>query len=144
MTYQGGKKAREENVAPSSTFACLQPLLEGHEQDIPESLQRLAQALGSYDSPVRLQIRVIGEDQTVNSWDVKDGSASSAARRSKAKAGDVVVVVRHETWLQIAQGRLAPFDALFEGKLRVGGDLELAKSITQHLSDPAVPFVSPC
>jgi putative sterol carrier protein len=54
------------------------------------------------------------------------------------------VVMRPETWMQIAQGRMAPYDALFGGRLRVGGDLEKAKSIIQHLSDPAVPYVPPC
>ena len=49
-----------------------------------------------------------------------------------------------DTWLQIAQGKLNPFDAFISGKLRVGGDVELAKRLVQHLSDPSVPYVSPC
>lgn len=60
MTWQGGKRGREESGALSSPSACLSQFLQCHEQNIPESFQRLAQALGNYDSPVRLQIRVIG------------------------------------------------------------------------------------
>jgi putative sterol carrier protein len=54
------------------------------------------------------------------------------------------VVVRHETWRQIAQGKLSPFEAFITGRLLVGGDIELAKRLVQHLSDPSVPYVSPC
>ena len=39
---------------------------------------------------------------------------------------------------------LAPYDALYAGKVRVGGDFEAAKAITRYLSDPALPYVSPC
>jgi putative sterol carrier protein len=52
--------------------------------------------------------------------------------------------MRPETWMQIAQGQLAPYDALYAGRLRVGGDLEAAKELTQHLTDPASPYVQPC
>ena len=53
-------------------------------------------------------------------------------------------MLRKDTWAQIAGGRLSPYDALFSGKLRIGGDVELAKQLVQHLSDPSVPYVSPC
>ena len=52
--------------------------------------------------------------------------------------------MRPETWLEIAEGRLAPYEALYSGRLRVGGDLEAAKSITRHLSDPASTYQPPC
>jgi putative sterol carrier protein len=57
---------------------------------------------------------------------------------------NVIVVLSPETWTAIAEGRLAPYDALFQGRMRVGGDVELAKRVTQHLSDPAYPYVAPC
>ena len=144
MTIEGGKMFREQTGhAPASRFAPLQALLGDQEPDVTTGFQRMAEALGNYDSPVRIQIRLI-DDEKVDSWEIEGGSASPAARRREPKNADVVVVLRPDTWVQIAQGRLAPFDALFAGKLRVAGDLELAKRITQHLSDPAVPFVAPC
>ena len=65
-------------------------------------------------------------------------------RKGAPKEADVVVVMRPETWTQIAQGQLAPYEALYTGKLRVGGDFELAKAIVKHLTDPATPYVAPC
>jgi putative sterol carrier protein len=145
MTWQGGKKAKEA-IVPPVAFARLRPLMAGQKADVAGSLKSLSQALRNYGSPVRIHIHLSegADGEKVNHWEIEGGSAKATARHSKPKTADVHVVMRPETWMQIAQGRLAPYDALFGGKLRVGGDLEKAKSITQHLSDPAVPYVPPC
>jgi putative sterol carrier protein len=124
-------------------FARLKPLAATPQSDVAESFQSLAQALSSYGSPVRIHVRLTDGEKS-DHWEVEGGSGKSAARRSQPKQADVLLVMKHETWDAIAQGHLAPFDALFAGKMRVGGNLELAKNITRHLSDPAVPFVPPC
>ena len=141
MTWQGGKRPPDQNAA--TAFAPMKKLLEEHKQDPEESFNKLAQGLKNYEAPVRVHFRLLNEDQVIH-WEVEGGAGKSAARRNEPKQADVVVVVRRETWLQIAQGQLSPFDALFSGKMRIGGNIEAAKRIAQHLSDPAVPFVSPC
>jgi putative sterol carrier protein len=110
---------------------------------VTETFQSLAQALHSYGTPVRLHLRLV-DGEKFDHWDVEGGAKAPAARRSAPKNADVHLVMKHETWIAIASGELAPFDAMFAGKLRVGGNLELAKNIARHLSDPAVPFVPPC
>jgi SCP-2 sterol transfer family len=143
MTWQGGKRARE--VGPLSPFARLKPLA-GERDNAAKGLESLARALKGYGSPVRLHVRLIGGEDgaSVEHWEVQGGSKTAKAQRKKPKDPDVVLVMRPETWTQIAQGRLAPYDALYAGKVRVGGDFEAAKAITQYLSDPALPYVSPC
>jgi putative sterol carrier protein len=143
MTWQGGKRPRE--VGPLLPFARLKPLAQ--EQDDPaKGLEKLAKALSSYRSPVRLHVRLVtGNDGArVEHWEVQGGSKNAKAQRKEPKAADVILVMRPETWAQIAQGQLAPYEALYSGKLRVRGNLELAKAITEHLSDPASPYVAPC
>lgn len=141
MTWQGGKRARE--VGPVSPFARLRTL--AGEQDEPaKGLENLAKALSDYESPVRLHVRLITGGESVEHWEVQGGSKNAKAQRKKPKDADVILVMRPETWTQIAQGQLAPYDALYGGKLRVGGDFEAAKAITKHLSDPATPYVAPC
>jgi len=144
---QGGKIPRDSTaLAAASPFARLQPLVSEPGPDVEASLTQLAQALASYEAPARIHLRLLDDDnsETIDHWDVEAGTPKATARRSQPKAPDVVVVVRRDTWMQIAQGRLSPFDALFAGKLRVGGDVELAKRLTRHLSDPSMPYVSPC
>ena len=141
MTWQGGKKPPD--AASAMQFACLKPLAGVQQTDVTETFQSLAQALHSYGSPVRLHLRLV-DGEKFDHWDVEGGAKAPAARRSAPKNADVHVVMRHDTWIAIASGELAPFDAMFAGKLRVGGNLELAKNIARHLSDPSVPFVPPC
>jgi len=103
-------------------------------------------ALSDYRSPVRLHVRLVtGDDgETVEHWEVQGGAKTAKAQQKEPKQADVVLVMRPETWMQIALGRLAPYEALYAGKLRVGGDMEAAKAITRHLSDPASTYRSPC
>ena len=82
--------------------------------------------------------------ETVQHWDVQGGSKNAKAQQKEPNRSDVTVVIRPETLMEIAQGRLAPYEALYAGKLRVGGNLESAKAIVQHLTDPASSYRSPC
>jgi hypothetical protein len=128
-----------------SAFARLKPLAQ--ERDDPaKALKALASALSDFRSPVRLHVRLVtGDDgETVEHWEVLGGSKSAKAQQKEPNQADVILVMRPETWMEIAQGRLAPYEALYTGKLRVGGDMEAAKSITRHLSDPASTYRSPC
>ncbi len=143
MTWQGGKRARE--VEPSFSFARLTPLA-GEGDDPARALESLGRALSDYPSPLRLEVRLVsgGDDESVEHWEVPAGSSSPRVRRKQSKDADVVVVMRPETWMQIARGLLAPYEALYTGRLKVGGDFEAAKAITRCLSDPSSPYTPPC
>lgn len=141
---EGGKRIRATvGDKPASPFTRLRPLLQPHEQDAADGVRKLADALHGLGDSVRLHLRML-EDETVDHWEVEGGTRKSAAHQRAPGSADVVLIVRRETWLQMAHGRLSPFDALLSGKLRIGGDTELAKRVAQHLSDPAVPFVGLC
>jgi putative sterol carrier protein len=117
------------------------------DRDDPGSaLNALAKALGGFQNEVNLNVRLVSGDdgETVEHWHVRGGAKAAKAQQKKPKKPDVTVVMRPETWMLIAQGRLAPYDALYAGMLRVGGDLEAAKAIVQHLTDPASTYRSPC
>src|SRR6185312_372241 len=106
MTWQGGKRARE--VGPSFPFARLTPLA-GEGDDPARALEMLGHALSDYPSPLRLEVRLVseGDDNSVEHWEVPAGSRSPSVRRKQSKDADVVVVMRPETWMQIARGHLA-------------------------------------
>lgn len=126
-------------------FARLKPLAEQRD-DSATALEKLAQALRGYESPVRLHVRLVsGEDgENVEHWEVQGGTKNSKAQRREPEDPNVVLVMRPETWDQIAQGQLAPYEALYTGKLRVGGDFEIAKALTRYLTDPTAIYVAPC
>ncbi len=143
MTWQGGKLRRVEGGG--LTFARLRRFA-GQQGDAAKSLEQLAKALSGLGTLVRIHIQLVSgtNGETVEHWEVHGGSKAGKAKKGKPKDADVVVVMRPETWAQIAQGQLAPYEALYLGKLRVGGDFEKAKAIVKHLTDPAAPYVAPC
>ncbi|MGA9565584.1 MAG: SCP2 sterol-binding domain-containing protein [Candidatus Korobacteraceae bacterium] len=145
MTWNGGKLTATP-VVPHVTFARLRPLDSSQQSDHAASFKRLSHALRDFGSQVRLHIRLVSGDdgEKVAHWEVEGGTAKATARRGRPKNADVHIVMRPETWAKIASGQLAPYDALLGGKLRVGGNLDTAKSITKHLSDPSMPYVAPC
>ena len=145
MTWNGGKVTATP-VVTGVTFARLRPIASSLKRDEVASFKSLSSALRDYESKVRLHIRLVSGNvgEKVAHWDVEGGSSKATARRGRPKEADVHIVMRPETWALIASGQLAPYDALLAGKLRVGGDLELAKRITKHLSDPSMPYKAPC
>jgi putative sterol carrier protein len=86
----------------------------------------------------------LDSEEGVEHWSIEGGTGKPVAQRRAPKKPDIRLVLRRATWLAIAQGRLSPFDALFAGRMRFGGDSELGKRVARHLSDPSVPFVPPC
>ena len=140
----GGKPHRTTTLpaAAPTAFAPLRAFLKSGETDLTQSLQRLSAELAGFDAPhasrrcrcSRVRARTTG------SWSAV-ASGSSASRR-RANATDVRVVVRHDTWLQIAQGKLNPFDAFISGKLRVGGDIGIRQAARAALerSERALRF----
>ena len=143
MTWQGGKLRREQGETLS--FARLRTLARPQD-DAAKGINQLSKALNGLGKQVRLHIGLVsGPDAArVQHWDVQGGAKSGKVTRGKPKEADVVVVMRPETWAEIAQGQLAPYEALYSGKLRVGGDFEMAKAIVKHLTDPSAPYVAPC
>lgn len=133
MIPEGAKSSREElSDRPATGFAPLRPIVEEGVSELDATVQGLADAMSGVEPTPRIQLRLVEGDETVETLATADGEP------------EVIVVLSRDTWLAIAQGRLAPYEALVVGRLRVAGDLGLAKRVTQHLSNPSVPYVEPC
>ena len=142
MTWQGGKLRRDDGVL---SFARLRSVA-GPQDDAPKTLELLSKALSGFGKPVRLHIRLVtGVEGDINEdWLVEGGAKTAKVKQGRPKDADVTVVMRPDTWAAIAQGRLAPYEALYAGRLRVGGDFETAKAIVKYMTDPATAYVAPC
>ena len=139
---EGGKSSRDELVDRRGTgFAPLRPLVADGAADAEPAVRGLAEALVGVDRPGRIQLRLVEGEEAVETWDVQPGSSTRANGEGEP---ELIVVLSPATWNEIAAGRLAPYDALFAGRMRVGGDVELGKRVTRHLSHPGVPYTDPC
>ena len=143
MTWQGGKLRRDD--VGTLSFAPLRTLARPQD-DAAKSINQLSKALSGLGKQVRLHIGLVSgaDGERVQHWDVQGGAKRGKVKKGKPKEADVVIVMRPGTWADIAQGQLAPYEALYSGRLRVGGDFEMAKAIVKHLTDPSAPYVAPC
>ena len=99
------------------SFARLRTLARPQD-DAAKSINQLSKALSGLGKPVRLHVELVSgpDGGRVQHWDVQGGAKSGKVKRGKPKDADVVVVMRPETWAQIAQGQLAPYEALYIGQ----------------------------
>jgi putative sterol carrier protein len=141
---QGGKPHRSQAPQSQSAFAPMRGWLSANKRDVISAAENLAAELARFGEKKRIAIQVIDSGQS-HMWEIEagQGEASIKSDRSSAKA-DLTLVMRGETWLDLAQGQINPFDAFAGGKLRVAGDTELGKRLVRHLTDPQFPFISPC
>jgi putative sterol carrier protein len=139
MTWQGGKLRRDD--VGTLSFARLRTLAQPQD-DAVKSINQFSKALSGLGNSVRVHIGLVSgaDGERVQHWDVQSGKV----KRGKPKEADVVVLMRPQTWAEIVQGQLAPYEALYSGRLRVGGDFDMAKAIVKHLTDPSAPYVAPC
>jgi hypothetical protein len=112
MTVGGAKSRRTsgfEDAPTPSAFAPLRPFLKSNETDLSRGFENLSAELARLDSQVRLDVEVL-EGSDTHAWVLECGLGRSLVRprprAGKTKKPNVRVVVRHETWLQIAQGKL--------------------------------------
>src|SRR5688500_12073209 len=104
----GGKPHRRTKLtaAAPTAFAPLRALLKPDETDLTQSFQKLSAELAGFKDSMRLQVQVL-EGSSTHDWELECGqNGVSASRHSAQEAADVRVVVRHDTWLQIARGKL--------------------------------------
>lgn len=138
----GGKAIRASfSDTSASPFAPLRALNPGERHDIADEVASISAALGDFPESAIVHLRILDEQQT-HDWELCSGPAP--ASEQVPPVPDVRLVIRRDTLRSILNGSLAPFDALFDGKVGVGGDTTLAKRLVEHLSDPSVPYVPPC
>lgn len=124
-------KASTSNV-PSQQFLRFKPLITVNSSQIRESFEQMTQALhgASFSGVVRFTL--IGDPQAQSFTISLHGGDTKL--EDKAKKVDLEVIMQPETWLGIAEGKLAPLDAFTQGKMRVRGDYKLGQRIMKRLA----------
>jgi len=141
---QGGKAHRSQAPKIQSAFAPMRSWLHPKKRDLESAVQGLAAELGKFSEKKTIALQVMDGDQ-VHAWEITAGQRKPVLKSQRGKGqADLTLVMRQETWLELAQGQLNPFDAFAGGRLLIAGDTDLGKRLVRHLTDPQFPFVSPC
>jgi putative sterol carrier protein len=101
-------------------------LVEPTDWNLEKSFQRLAESLSELGD-FRMQVRILDEGK-ISDWAVGGGSSASA-EEGTLNEPQVELATRLETWRLIAEGALAPMEAIRGGQMRFDGDTDVAREV---------------
>jgi putative sterol carrier protein len=96
-------------------------------EDLDTGFRRMADMLAEASVSGVFRFNIVGEDEAV--FDIPVGEMTGMDQLP-----EVEVSLRRSTWVEIAAGRLSPWEALNKGELLLRGSLDLAKKATSSLA----------
>jgi hypothetical protein len=125
------ERARAEPVL--GDFAVPLPkLARAGSTGIGASFEELAKVIGVSKETTTVTFRVT-EPRKVHVWSLSSGPSGSRVTTGDPQPPDLEVLLDAETWKQIAAGALSPLEAFGRGKMRIRGDLNLARRIVRRI-----------
>ena len=109
-------------------------LLNRDQTNITASFEGMAKLLARGRKAVRIQF-TISDGNDVRCWNLALTPKSCKASEGKYKSPQLEILTQADTWLKIATGQLSPLEAFGQGKLRVRGDITLARFVARKLRD---------
>lgn len=117
-------------------LAVVRSLVDGPTDDEEAVVRRLGEAIGATGGGGCVQLSLGGPDEDAErrEWRLPLDPAPPGA--GGTGSGDVWLHTAPETFLAMAAGSYAPVQAYLDGRLRVRGDVDLAKRVLRHLAGP--------
>jgi putative sterol carrier protein len=121
-----------------SMYALVRGLTEGHGSDADLVMQRLATAIGGAGETGVMRLSLGGDEEGSERsvWMLSLADATAERSANGSVASDVTLLTAPETFQRMAEGSYSPVQAFLDGKLRVRGDIDLAKRILRALAGP--------
>jgi SCP-2 sterol transfer family len=116
-------------------YAKLKRLIRPGERDFRRAFARLAQRLKASGERAEVQVDLLQARQR-EPWSLLlEGNAATASRKA-ARRPDLHIILREQTWRQIATGERSPLESFLAGQVRLRGDPELAKRLFKRVAGP--------
>ncbi|KWD26294.1 SCP2 sterol-binding domain-containing protein [Burkholderia ubonensis] len=122
----------ETSFRQSTTFVKLRPLTTVDSSQLAASFAEMATALQGASFSGTARFTLVGQPQTQSF--IVSVRAGSAELVSEAEKVDFEIITKPETWLAIAEGKIAPLDSFTRGKMRLRGDPTLGQRIMKRLA----------
>lgn len=117
---------------PLRSFVNLKPLAGVDSSQLAASFDQMAKSLQGASLSGVVRFTLLDEPQTQSFVISLHGKGAKV--ESEAKKVDFEVITSAQTWLAIAEGKLAPLDAFTKGEMRVRGDYKLGIRIMKVLA----------
>jgi putative sterol carrier protein len=124
-------------------YARLPALIDAPATEIAASLGRLTDLLSAFEEPATVNLHFVGASGTQR-WHLALGGQRATTAEGAAEDPALEVIMRPDTWTEIASGSLSPLLAFGSGRMRVRGDIGLAKRLLRHLATSSDAIVEIC
>ena len=116
-----------------SDFVAPFPNLLGRDpKDLAAGFKRMADLLGKSRRSALIRF-TIGEGKAPRSWCLALTPEKCNVSEEKVERTDLEVLTSKKVWSQVASGKLSPLEAFGQGKLRVRGDIGIARLLARRL-----------
>jgi putative sterol carrier protein len=106
-------------------------------------MNRLADLLHSFGEQATVNIRLVGVSGT-RIWHLKLEPEQTMAVEGAVENPALELIMRPTTWTEIATGSLSPLLAFGSGRMRVRGDVGLAKRLLKYVASSSDAIVDIC
>src|SRR5262249_33245361 len=122
------------------TYFSLHKLTGPTRKSLGETFHRMVELLNANaaDDSGRLQFRILGGEKP-SVWTLAPVRKRWHVGEDEIEKPDFEIITDAETWWEIADGRLSPFRAFLQGRMRVRGNFELGKRVLARISTSAAP-----
>jgi len=124
-------------------YARLPALIEAPASEVAASLSRLADLLSAFEEAATINLHVVGASGTQR-WHLALGGQRATADEGTAQDPSLEVITQVDAWAEIASGSLSPLLAFGSGRLRIRGDIGLAKRLLRFLATSPDAIVEIC
>ena len=106
--------------------------LEGKRSNLGASFKRMAEALAKTRHAGTIQF-TIQDGRSTRRWCLTMSPDGSNVSESRVEKPDLEILTDAESWAEIASGDIAPLEAFGQGRVRVRGDIELARVLVKRM-----------
>jgi putative sterol carrier protein len=104
----------------------------GKQTELGASFKRIAEALGKSKRTGAIQF-TIQDGRSTRSWCLNMTPSGCDVSESRVESPDLEILTDAELWTEIARGDVAPLEAFGQGRVRVRGDVELARVLAKRM-----------
>jgi putative sterol carrier protein len=116
-------------------FASLRPLIEPGQTDLDRAFKTMATSLEGLPERAVVQFEILsGGDRRY--WSVELSRGAGRVEAGKSESPDLAVITRESSMRQIADGSVSPLEVFARGKMRLRGNMGLAKRLFKSLASP--------
>ncbi len=109
------------------------PDLLGTSSDIRGSFERIAESLSGTPASRTIQFSIAYADES-RTWCVANSPDGCHVTEAAVEQPDLEILTDDETWTQLAKGQLSPIEAFGLGRMRVRGDIKIARRLAKRLT----------